>query len=314
MLKFFIGSSKECLQYAEQVACWLEELGCYPIVWTDESVFPLGQYTFTSLMNISEFVDGAIFIFGADDKVWFRNESQMSVRDNVLLEYGIFCGRLSEDRVIFLCKGNPKIASDLTGITYADLGREYSAKKKFSNWVTNIKKEIEPNTYELNSAKHGDFLITSLFDALSIVRNNGIEFDTLRIFAISTFKSVQLLRLIPELKIKEARLLLRKYTVKDSYYDEKMQGYIQLAVKVWKVMEQQSNIEKLQLKYFDYHPDEGFYIFDNRYLIMGYLNFNIKTLSVEFGKEVMLIDNCTEAGRQWISAYTQRFEKIYENY
>lgn len=79
-------------------------------------------------------------------------------------------------------------------------------------------------------------------------------------------------------------------------------------------MEQQSNIENLQLKYFDYHPDEGFYIFDNRYLIMGYLNFNIQTLSVEFGKEVMLIDNCTEAGKQWISAYTQRFEKIYDNY
>ncbi|MGJ0701512.1 TIR domain-containing protein [Clostridium perfringens] len=41
--------------------------------------------------------------------------------DNVLLEYGLFAGELGEENVIFICKGNPKIATDLKGITHLDL-------------------------------------------------------------------------------------------------------------------------------------------------------------------------------------------------
>ncbi len=138
-LKIFIGSSSEQIANVDQVACWLEQFDCVPIPWTDGQVFPLGTYTWEVLLTVSGNVDGAIFIFGADDKTWCREKTRLSVRDNVLLEYGLFCGKLSRERVIFLCSGSPEIASDLLGITYADLDKPNIVKNDLKNWIEHMK-------------------------------------------------------------------------------------------------------------------------------------------------------------------------------
>ena len=87
-----------------------------------------------SLIEITKRVDAAVFIFNADDKMWndiSALESTDKVRDNVLFEYGLFMGELGKNKVCFICKGNPKVASDLKGITYinGDIG-EYKVKSK----------------------------------------------------------------------------------------------------------------------------------------------------------------------------------------
>ncbi len=138
-MKIFIGSSSEQLDNAKLVARWLEKLNQVPILW--ENSFPLNTYSFDALVDISNTVDAAIFIFGEDDKTWYRKNPVMSVRDNVLLEYGFFSGKLSRNKVVFLCKGKPQIASDLQGITYGDLDQPNNTEYDIANWINSIKSD-----------------------------------------------------------------------------------------------------------------------------------------------------------------------------
>ena len=112
-MRIFIASSGERLNMAIEVGSWLEGMNVEPVLWNEPEVFPLGAYTWDALIDLSENVDAAIFIFGEDDQIWFRGESTMTVRDNVLLEYGLFSGKLSKANTIFLCYGRQKIASDI---------------------------------------------------------------------------------------------------------------------------------------------------------------------------------------------------------
>lgn len=62
-----------------------------------------------------------------------------AVRDNVLFEYGLFMGALGKERVCFVCKDQPKVASDLKGITYIDGNESLTKiKLKLKDWVNAI--------------------------------------------------------------------------------------------------------------------------------------------------------------------------------
>ena len=88
-MRIFIASSGERLNTAIEVGSWLESMNVEPVLWNEPEVFPLGVYTWDALIDLSKNVDAAVFIFGEDDKIWFRGEGTMTVRDNVLLEYGL---------------------------------------------------------------------------------------------------------------------------------------------------------------------------------------------------------------------------------
>lgn len=137
-MKIFIGSSREQERIAEEVAGWLEKYqdDIDVIVWNEVGSFIPGQYTLDDLMRISDDVDAAVFIFAADDKTWYRQTLVKSVRDNVLFEYGLFCGKLSSDKVIFITIDNPALATDLHGITYIGLGdKKRDAKRRLESWI-----------------------------------------------------------------------------------------------------------------------------------------------------------------------------------
>ena len=189
-MRIFIASSGERLNMAIEVGSWLEGMNVEPVLWNEPEVFPLGAYTWDALIDLSENVDAAIFIFGEDDQIWFRGESTMTVRDNVLLEYGLFSGKLSKANTIFLCDGRPKLASDLEGITWGDIRKKNSVRIKLENWINSIRAS--------NQKKVKGFKITDLNDAFQIALKNQ-KTEKLRIFAISTFKSVQMLRLINDI-------------------------------------------------------------------------------------------------------------------
>ena len=80
------------------------------------------------------------------------------------------------------------------------------------------------------------------------------------------------------------------------------------------ILKMKNNISNLHLSFFNYHPDEGFYIVDDRYWISGYLNYNSKEQQCEFADNVILVDNQTEAGKKWIQSNIERFNNIYANY
>ena len=62
------------------------------------------------------------------------------------------------------------------------------------------------------------------------------------------------------------------------------------------------------------YKDEGYYIFDDKYLILGNLKYEMEKKEYTFSKNVMLIDNQTETGRTWIKEYIERFEDTKKNY
>ncbi len=146
-MEIFIGSSSEAKDYMDQVAAKLEELGTTPLLWnaSGKGIFVPGDNTIDALIKITRRVQAAIFIFNADDKTW--NEKSAldtidSVRDNVLFEYGLFMGALEKKKVCFICKENPKLASDLKGITYIDGGLgDAQVKLKLKDWIEEISKK-----------------------------------------------------------------------------------------------------------------------------------------------------------------------------
>lgn len=146
VMEIFMGSSSEAKDYMEEIGAKIEELEAKPLLWnaTGKGIFIPGTNTIDSLIAISKRVQAAVFIFNVDDKIWNDKsalESSDTVRDNVLFEYGLFMGALSKENVCFVCKGKPKLASDLKGITYidGDLG-DIQVKLKLKDWINEMKK------------------------------------------------------------------------------------------------------------------------------------------------------------------------------
>jgi predicted nucleotide-binding protein len=120
----FLASSTESLDRLREVASWLEASGADVLPWDAPHLFQLGENTLDALVRISKSVDAAVFIFGEDDKIWYRSDTLQQPRDNVLIEYGLFVGVLGPKRAIIAKSGSPKTASDLHGLTCVDVSTQ----------------------------------------------------------------------------------------------------------------------------------------------------------------------------------------------
>lgn len=137
--KVFIGSSKEAIKEMERIAIFLEEFDCEVITWNNPKTFIAGDFTLESLVDMSNRVDAAIFVFNGEDETWYRDNLVKSVRDNVLLEYGLFLGTIGRKSTIFMCKNKPKIATDLLGINYLNgEKKDFSLRKDIELWLERL--------------------------------------------------------------------------------------------------------------------------------------------------------------------------------
>ncbi|GAA3346141.1 hypothetical protein GCM10020358_55980 [Amorphoplanes nipponensis] len=138
-VKIFIGSSREARDndLLHDVASWVEDAGHEPLRWDNPEAMTLGLHTLTALRRIARSVDGAIFIFSEDDRVWYRNGDAHQPRDNVLLEYGLFSAILGQEKVIICRAGDPKTASDVLGINWVELSKRSMARaeKHVRTWL-----------------------------------------------------------------------------------------------------------------------------------------------------------------------------------
>ena len=74
--------------------------------------------------------------FDEDDKIWYRDGIEGTVRDNVIFEYGLFMGKLGKQKVVIANKKKPKLATDLKGITYIDANKgEAEVKLQLKEWL-----------------------------------------------------------------------------------------------------------------------------------------------------------------------------------
>lgn len=118
----FIGSSKEGLEIARAVELQLEE-DAEVTIWKD-GVFGLGRGTLESLvMTLGQF-DFAVLVLTPDDIIISREVISQSPRDNILLELGMFIGRLGRERtfIVYNRDADFKLPSDLAGVSMAEFG------------------------------------------------------------------------------------------------------------------------------------------------------------------------------------------------
>jgi len=176
--EIFIASSRESLSLVREVATWVEEAQCKALCWDDPELFLPGDNTFLKLQEICRSVDGAILVFSNDDKVWYRGDSSMQPRDNLLIEYGLFAGYLGQHKAAVCTSGDIKTATDLAGITVANLDpdRKHYSRRKMLAWLNRIDSgKADPVSVQLAVSRRQltekedelNFLRTANFDLLS---------------------------------------------------------------------------------------------------------------------------------------------------
>lgn len=115
----FIGSSFEGLQIAKAIQANLDQ-DCETTLWS-QGVFGLGEGTLETLVDRLDDFDFATLVLTPDDLIKSRKGSSPSPRDNVLLELGLFIGRIGRKRtfVVYDRTASLRLPSDLAGVTFA---------------------------------------------------------------------------------------------------------------------------------------------------------------------------------------------------
>jgi Predicted nucleotide-binding protein containing TIR-like domain len=115
----FIGSSTEGLPIAKAVSMQLSS-ETTPKLWTEQLFLP-GQYPLEVLEKELRRHSFAVLVASPDDEIVKRGEPSAAMRDNLLLEFGLFAGALGRRRAFFICPSTPRVAlpSDLLGVTTA---------------------------------------------------------------------------------------------------------------------------------------------------------------------------------------------------
>lgn len=116
--RVFIICSTEALGIGRALISAFEHDDVEMKLWTD-GVFKVTNYTLEDLEAQLDCSDFAIAIAHPDDKVEWREEDWPAPRDNVVLELGIFMGRLGRKRAILMEPRGQKVKlpSDIAGIT-----------------------------------------------------------------------------------------------------------------------------------------------------------------------------------------------------
>jgi hypothetical protein len=120
----FVGSTSEGQDLANAVHVELEQLGFVPTTWN--LVFEPGRTTWSELVRARTEFDAAVFVLTPDDLRVSRDASASVPRDNLILEAGLFVGRLGPDRVFLVLPDAepPSLPSDWAGLVYLTYAKQ----------------------------------------------------------------------------------------------------------------------------------------------------------------------------------------------
>lgn len=125
--RVFVASSVEAEPLAQAIQQNLKGLEVTP--WKD--AFRLGHNIIDELNRNLQRSDFGVFVFAPDDIVTIRQHRQKAVRDNIILELGMFIGRLGKERsFIVRPKGEEmRLPTDLLGVITAKYDGERAKSK-----------------------------------------------------------------------------------------------------------------------------------------------------------------------------------------
>jgi hypothetical protein len=115
----FVASSSEGLAIANAV-CLQLELETEPTLWSRDVFLP-SDYPLERLEDQLSRYSFAVLVASPDDALIKRGKLYPAMRDNLLLEFGLFAGALGRKHAFFICPSAPKIElpSDLLGVITA---------------------------------------------------------------------------------------------------------------------------------------------------------------------------------------------------
>lgn len=147
VINVFIGSSKERLDFANELKSLFEENDeFYCTIWNQ--CFEFNKDTLTILNTVSYQYDFAILLATNDDLGVSRNQIKNLARDNVIFEYGLFLGAMSKNRAFLVCENSVDLPSDLDGYNLAKFSQNQLAdltQKLIPNFLEQFQKsEIQP--------------------------------------------------------------------------------------------------------------------------------------------------------------------------
>lgn len=108
----FIGGATESNALSDALA---RKLSDYVEVHPWQEVFKPSNYTIPALQKEADAVDFAVLIFNTHDSTRSREKVELSPRDNVVFEAGLFAGNLGEHRTIVAAAEGTKIPTDFLG-------------------------------------------------------------------------------------------------------------------------------------------------------------------------------------------------------
>lgn len=127
--RVFLGSSTAALPVARAIQSNLKEVA-HVEIWDEPGVFELGEQFMTSLSQALGKYDFAVIVMTPEDEVRAEGANAMKVmRDNVLIELGLFVGGLGRDRTFLVCDDDPqlKIPDDIKGLKFASYSKPRDA-------------------------------------------------------------------------------------------------------------------------------------------------------------------------------------------
>lgn len=153
----FIGSSFEARSVAEALQTKLEEV-CKITLWTHIGAFIPGRVLIDELIRHTQESDFGIMVFSPDDKVISRGKGFHAVRDNVILELGLFIGSVGKTRTYIIHPNDIdlKLPTDLAGVvtvSYEDSGNLdadlNTPSRKIRNAIQESIRERQPRNIHL---------------------------------------------------------------------------------------------------------------------------------------------------------------------
>jgi len=114
----FVGSSSQGLTIARKLQKMLRQYLSVEI-WDESGVFGLTNTTIESLEKAVLDYDYGIFVLAKDDKLVSRGNRRDVARDNVILELGLFMGKLTRRRIFVIQAKGVSLPTDLSGLTTA---------------------------------------------------------------------------------------------------------------------------------------------------------------------------------------------------
>lgn len=143
--RIFIASSSEGVDAAYTLQELLERYTeC--TVW-DQDVFAPSSVTLLDLISRAQNSDYGVFVFSLDDTIKIRGKEEITVRDNVIFELGLFIGAIGISNCFIVMPrsvDDVHLPTDLTGITLLKYDEQRTDK--------NLKAALGPSSNQIRKA------------------------------------------------------------------------------------------------------------------------------------------------------------------